>query len=249
MRFRGTASKNNSFISCRIGEIFMKYAIPVPAVTTVAVTNGESFPVRRIYCVGRNYAAHAREMGHDPNREPPFFFMKPADAIVPSGSTIAYPSQTEDYHHEIEMVVALKGGGRNVPVENALELVYGYAVGLDMTRRDMQAVAKKMQRPWDMSKGFDQSAPCAAISPVSEVGHPSKGAIWLKVGDEMRQTGDLSDLIWNIAETISALSGLVELAPGDLIYSGTPEGVGPVKRGETMHGHVDGLTDLTITIA
>lgn len=226
----------------------MQYAIPAPAVTTVAVTNGESFPVRRIYCVGRNYAAHAREMGHDPNREPPFFFMKPADAIVASGSTIAYPSQTADYHYEIEMVVALKGGGRDVPVEKALDLVYGYAVGLDMTRRDMQSVAKKMQRPWDMSKGFDQSAPCSAISPVSEVGHPSQGAIWLKVNDEPRQQGDLSDLIWNIAETISALSGLVELAPGDLIYSGTPEGVGAVKKGETMHGHVDGLTDLMITI-
>ena len=226
----------------------MQYAIPAPAVTTVAVTNGKSFPVRRIYCVGRNYAAHAREMGHDPNREPPFFFMKPADAIVASGSTIPYPSQTADYHYEIEMVVALKGGGRDVPVEKALELVYGYAVGLDMTRRDMQSVAKKMQRPWDMSKGFDQSAPCSTISPVSEVGHPSNGAIWLKVNDEPRQQGDLSDLIWNIAETISALSGLVELASGDLIYSGTPEGVGAVKKGETMHGHVDGLTDLMITI-
>jgi fumarylpyruvate hydrolase len=226
----------------------MQYAIPAPAVTTVAVTNGESFPVRRIYCVGRNYAAHAREMGHDPNREPPFFFMKPADAIVASGSTIPYPSQTADYHYEIEMVVALKGGGRDVPVAKALELVYGYAVGLDMTRRDMQSVAKKMQRPWDMSKGFDQSAPCSTISPVSEVGHPSNGAIWLKVNDEPRQQGDLSDLIWNIAETISALSGLVELASGDLIYSGTPEGVGAVKKGETMHGHVDGLTDLMITI-
>jgi fumarylpyruvate hydrolase len=187
-------------------------------------------------------------MGHDPNREPPFFFMKPADAIVASGSTIPYPSQTADYHYEIEMVVALKGGGRDVPVEKALELVYGYAVGLDMTRRDMQSVAKKMQRPWDMSKGFDQSAPCSTISPVSEVGHPSNGAIWLKVNDEPRQQGDLSDLIWNIAETISALSGLVELASGDLIYSGTPEGVGAVKKGETMHGHVDGLTDLMITI-
>ncbi len=227
----------------------MKYAIPAPAVTVVAVTNGESFPVRRIYCVGRNYAAHAREMGHDPNREPPFFFTKPADAIVLSGSTIPYPAQTEDYHYEIEMVVALKGGGRDVPVEKALDLVYGYAVGLDMTRRDMQGVAKKMQRPWDMSKGFDQSAPCSAISPVAEVGHPSKGAIWLEVNDETRQKGDLSELIWSIAETISALSGLVELAPGDLIFSGTPEGVGPVKKGETMHGHVDGLTDLMITIA
>jgi fumarylpyruvate hydrolase len=227
----------------------MEYAIALPAVPTVAVTNGESFPVRRIYCVGRNYAAHAREMGHDPSREPPFFFMKPADAVVPSDSTIPYPSQTADYHYEIEMVVALKGGGRDVPVEKALDLVYGYAVGLDMTRRDMQSVAKKMQRPWDMSKGFDQSAPCAAISPVSEVGHPSKGAIWLEVDGEKKQQGDLSDLIWNVAETISYLSGLVELAPGDLIYSGTPDGVGPVVKGQTMLGHVDGLTDLTIKIS
>jgi len=226
----------------------LKYAIDVPPITTVPVTNGESFPVRRIYCVGRNYAAHAREMGHDPNREPPFFFMKPADAIVPNHSTMAYPTQTGDLHHEIEMVVALKGGGRDVPVERALDLVYGYAVGLDMTRRDMQNVAKKMQRPWDMSKGFDQSAPCAAISPVSEAGHPGKGAIWLKVNGELRQQGDLSDLIWSVAETISYLSGLVELAPGDLIFSGTPEGVGPVKRGETMVGHVDGLPDLTIKV-
>lgn len=226
----------------------MKYAIDVPPVTTVAVTNGESFPVRRIYCVGRNYAAHAREMGHDPNREPPFFFMKPTDAIVPNNSTIAYPTQTNDLHHEIEMVVALKGGGRDIPVDRALDLVYGYAVGLDMTRRDMQSVAKKMQRPWDMSKGYDQSAPCAPLSPVSEAGHPDKGAIWLKVNGELRQQGDLSDLIWSVAETISCLSGLVELAPGDLIFSGTPEGVGPVKRGETMVGHVDGLTDLTIKV-
>ena len=226
----------------------MKYAIPLPAITTVPVTNGESFPVRRIYCVGRNYAAHAREMGHDPNREPPFFFMKPADAIVPNNSRIAYPMKTNDYHHEVEMVVALKGGGRDVPVEKALELVYGYAVGLDMTRRDLQGEAKKLQRPWDMGKGFDQSAPCAPISPVSEIGHPAKGAVWLQVNGKERQKGDLSDLIWSVAETISYLSGLVELAPGDLIYSGTPEGVGPVVKGDTMHGHIDGLTDLTITI-
>ena len=226
----------------------MKYAIDVPPVTTVPVTNGESFPVRRIYCVGRNYAAHAREMGHDPNREPPFFFMKPTDAIVLNNSTIEYPTQTNDLHHEIELVVALKSGGRDVAVDRALDLVYGYAVGLDMTRRDMQSVAKKMQRPWDMSKGYDQSAPCAPISPVSEWGHPDKGAIWLKVNGELRQQGDLSDLIWSVAETIAYLSGLVELAPGDLIFSGTPEGVGPVKRGETMVGHVDGLTDLTIKV-
>jgi len=226
----------------------LKYAIDVPPITTVPVTNGESFPVRRIYCVGRNYAAHAREMGHDPHREPPFFFMKPTDAIVANNSTIEYPTQTNDLHHEIEMVVALKSGGKDVSVDRALDLVYGYAVGLDMTRRDMQSVAKKMQRPWDMSKGYDQSAPCAPISPVSDTGHLAKGAIWLKVNGELRQQGDLSDLIWSVAETIAYLSGLVELAPGDLIFSGTPEGVGPVKRGETMVGHVDGLTDLTIKV-
>jgi fumarylpyruvate hydrolase len=227
----------------------MGLAIPAPHVTTIPVIGGEPFPVRRIYCVGRNYAAHAREMGHDPDREDPFFFMKPADAIVPTGSTIPYPVKTKDYQHEIEMVVALKAGGRDVPVEKALDLVFGYAVGLDMTRRDLQGEAKKMGRPWDMGKGFDQSAPCAPISPVSKVGHPSKGAIWLKVNGKIRQQSDLSMLIWSIPETISYLSGLVTLAPGDLIYSGTPEGVAAVVKGDVLEGHVDGLTDLKITIA
>ena len=165
----------------------MGLAIPAPAVTTIPVVGGDSFPVRRIYCVGRNYAAHAREMGADPDREDPFFFMKPADAIVPTGSTIPYPVKTKDYQHEIEMVVALKGGGKDVPVAKALDLVYGYAVGLDMTRRDIQGEAKKAGRPWDMGKGFDQSAPCAPISPVSKVGHIGKGAIWLKVNGKVRQ--------------------------------------------------------------
>ena len=227
----------------------MGFAIPAPPVTTIPVIGGEPFPVRRIYCVGRNYAAHAREMGHDPDREDPFFFMKPADAIVPTGSTIPYPVKTKDYQHEIEMVVALKGGGRDVPVEKALDLVFGYAVGLDMTRRDLQGEAKKMGRPWDMGKGFDQSAPCAPISPVSKVGHPSKGAIWLRVNGKIRQQSDLSMLIWSVPETISYLSGLVTLAPGDLIYSGTPEGVAAVVKGDVLEGHVDGLTDLKITIA
>lgn len=227
----------------------MGFAIPAPPVTTIPVIGGEPFPVRRIYCVGRNYAAHAREMGHDPDREDPFFFMKPADAIVPTGSTISYPVKTKDYQHEIEMVVALKGGGRDVPVEKALDLVFGYAVGLDMTRRDLQGEAKKMGRPWDMGKGFDQSAPCAPISPVSKVGHPSKGAIWLKVNGKIRQQSDLSMLIWSVPETIAYLSGLVMLAPGDLIYSGTPEGVAAVVKGDVLEGHVDGLTDLKITIA
>lgn len=227
----------------------MKYAIPLPAVTTVPVIDGDPFPVRRIYCVGRNYAAHAREMGHDPSREAPFFFMKPADAVVPTNSTIPYPSQTEDYQFEIELVVALDKGGSNVPVEKALDLVYGYAVGLDMTKRDMQSVAKKMSRPWDLSKGFDQSAPCAPISKAADVGHPDKGAIWLKVDGDTRQKGDLSDLIWNVSETISYLSNFVELAPGDLIFTGTPEGVGPVKKGEVMEGHVDGLQNLVVKIS
>jgi fumarylpyruvate hydrolase len=227
----------------------MGLAIPAPAVTTIPVLGGDSFPVRRIYCVGRNYAAHAREMGADPDREDPFFFMKPADAIVPTGSTIPYPVKTKDYQHEIEMVVALKGGGSDVPVAKALDLVYGYAVGLDMTRRDIQGEAKKMGRPWDMGKGFDQSAPCAPLSPVSKVGHIGKGAIWLKVNGKIRQKSDLELLIWSIPETISYLSGLVALAPGDIIYSGTPEGVAAVVTGDTLEGHVDGLTDLTIKIA
>ncbi|MDY7580028.1 fumarylacetoacetate hydrolase family protein [Herbaspirillum sp. RTI4] len=227
----------------------MSYAIPAPAVPTVAVVGGDPFPVRRIYCVGRNYAAHAREMGHDPSREAPFFFMKPADAVVASGSTIPYPSQTSDYQHEIELVVALDKGGKNVSVEQALELVFGYAVGLDMTRRDLQAVAKKMGRPWDLSKGFDQSAPCGPLLPAADAGDLSKGAIWVKVNGEFRQQGDLSDLIWSVAETISYLSGMVELFPGDLIYTGTPDGVGPVVKGDHLQGHVDGLPGLDITIS
>lgn len=226
----------------------MPYAIPAPPITTIPVVGGDPFPVRRIYCVGRNYAAHAREMGHDPDREDPFFFMKPADAIVPTGSTVPYPPKTADYQHEIEMVVALAEGGRDVPVMKALDLVFGYAVGLDMTRRDLQGAAKKMGRPWDMGKGFDRSAPCAPISPASQTGHIRKGAIWLKVNGKIRQQSDLEMLIWSIPETISYLSGLVELGAGDLIYSGTPEGVAAVVKGDKLEGHVDGLTDLAITI-
>jgi fumarylpyruvate hydrolase len=226
----------------------MPYAISAPPVTSIPVVGGEPFPVRRIYCVGRNYAAHAREMGHDPDREDPFFFMKPADAIVPSNSEVPYPVKTKDYQHEIEMVVALKSGGADVPVGKALDLVFGYAVGLDMTRRDIQGEAKKLGGPWDMGKGFDHSAPCAPISPMTKVGHPAKGAIWLKVNGQIRQQSDLSMLIWSIPETISYLSGLVTLVPGDLIYSGTPEGVAAVVKGDRLEGHVDGLSDLKITI-
>jgi fumarylpyruvate hydrolase len=219
----------------------------VPA-TTLPVAGGDLFPVRRIYCVGRNYAAHAREMGADPERDPPFFFMKPADAVVRNGSVVPYPSKTRSYHHEIELVVALRAGGRDVPVERALGLVFGYAVGLDMTRRDLQDEAKQMRRPWDMAKGFDRSAPCGTIAPVSDVGHLDRGAIWLKVNGEIRQRGDLGDLIWSVPETLSYLSGLVELAPGDLVFTGTPDGVGAVVTGDRLEGHIDRLSDLRITV-
>jgi fumarylpyruvate hydrolase len=226
----------------------MSYAVPLPPVVTVPVLGGDPFPVRRIYCVGRNYAAHAREMGHNPDREPPFFFMKPADAIMPTGSVVPYPPQTKNYHYEIEMVVAIGKGGRDIPVAGALDHVFGYGVGLDMTRRDLQAVAKDMGRPWDMGKGFDHSAPCSPIQPVTAIGHKAEGAIWLKVNGEIRQTSDLAEMIWSVPEMIAYLSGLMELAPGDLIYSGTPEGVGAVVKGDRLEGHVDGLPELKITI-
>jgi len=226
----------------------MAYAFPLWSQPAVLVTGGAPFPVRRIYCVGRNYAAHAREMGADPDREPPFFFMKPADAIVADGATTPYPPKTANLHHEIELVVAIGTGGRDIPVAGALDHVFGYAVGLDMTRRDLQNAAKKEGKPWDMGKGFDQSAPCSAIRTVADIGHPDKGAITVSVNGALRQTGDLSDLIWSVAETISYLSGLVELQPGDLIYTGTPEGVGPVVTGDVLTGAVEGVGTLTLTI-
>ena len=228
----------------------MTYAIEYPGPTTLPVAeSNQAFPVGRIYCVGRNYAEHAREMGHDPDREPPFFFMKPPDAIVPSGATIPYPQMTSDLHHEIEMIVAIGKGGADIPVERALEHVFGYGVGLDMTRRDLQGEAKKMGRPWEMGKSFDNSAPCTALKTVAMVGHPSKGAIWLKVNGELRQEGDLAAMIWNVPETISYLSKLITLRAGDLIMSGTPAGVGPVKAGDRLMGHVDGLGELTVSYA
>jgi fumarylpyruvate hydrolase len=226
----------------------MPYAVPAPPVVTLPVEGGDPFPVRRIYCVGRNYAAHAREMGHDPDREPPFFFMKPADAILPNHSTMPYPLATKDLHHEIEMVVALKKGGTNIPAEKAEECIFGYGVGLDMTRRDLQAEAKKLGRPWDFGKGFDHSAPCTKLFPVAKTGYINKGTIWLKVNDEIRQKSDIEMLIWSVPETIAFLSRHMELAPGDLIYSGTPEGVNAVRKGDKLVGHVDGLEDLVITI-
>jgi fumarylpyruvate hydrolase len=224
-----------------------RYAIAPPPVTTVAVAGMDAaFPVARVFCVGRNYAEHSIEMGHDPDREPPFFFMKPADAVVPAG-TLPFPAQTQELHHEIELVVALAEGGRDIPVERALDQVFGYAVGLDMTRRDLQAEAKKAGRPWDMAKGFDQSAPTGAIRAVEEIGHPTKGAVWLRINGEPRQEGDLDQQIWKVPETISHLSTLVELRPGDLIMTGTPKGVGRVEPGDRLEGHIDGVGDLTVS--
>jgi len=228
----------------------MKYVIDFPATPALPVAEStQMFPVGRIYCVGRNYAEHAREMGHDPDREPPFFFMKPADAIAQNGATIPFPQVTKDLHHEIELVVAIGKGGTDISAGKALDHVWGYGVGLDMTRRDIQGEAKKMGRPWEMGKAFDNSAPCTALKPVSMVGHPAQGAIWLKVNGAVKQKGDLADMIWNVPETIAYLSGLVTLRPGDLIFSGTPAGVGPVKRGDKLEGHVDGVGELTISYA
>ena len=226
----------------------MKYVIDIGDRPSLHVEGTDArFPVGRIYCVGRNYAEHAREMGHDPDREPPFFFMKAANSIVPSGSTIGYPVGTKDVHHEIEMVVAIARGGKNIPVEKALDHVFGYGVGLDMTRRDIQGEAKKMGRPWEMGKSFDESAPVSALVPAAKIGHPAKGAIWLKVNGQVKQQGDLAMQIWTVPEQINYLSNLITLQPGDLIFSGTPAGVGPVKAGDKLEGHVDGVGDLVVT--
>jgi fumarylpyruvate hydrolase len=229
------------------GDPWTGYAIPAPPVTTVAVAGADAaFPVARVYCVGRNYAEHSIEMGHDPDREPPFFFMKPADAVVPPGR-LPFPTRTRELHHEIELVVALGEGGRDIPAERALDHVFGYAVGLDMTRRDLQAEAKKAGRPWDMAKGFDQSAPTGSIRTVEDIGHPTKGAVWLRINGEPRQEGDLDQQIWTVPETISLLSTLVSLHPGDLIMTGTPKGVGRVEPGDRLEGQIDGVGDLSVT--
>jgi fumarylpyruvate hydrolase len=215
--------------------------------TSLAISGRtDRFPVRRIYCVGQNYADHAREMGSDPDREKPFFFMKPADAVVPTGSTLAYPPRTSDLHHEVELVVALGRGGSNVPVEKAEALIFGHAVGIDLTRRDLQAEAKKTGRPWDLSKGFDHSAPIGDLVPGVP---PSAGQISLTVDGELRQQGDLADMIWNVAEIIAELSTYVELAAGDLIFTGTPAGVGPVRPGEIVRGDIEYVPAIEIRLA
>jgi fumarylpyruvate hydrolase len=220
--------------------------VPPISPTTLAIAGSRQlFPVRRIYCVGRNYAEHAREMGHDPQRESPFFFSKPRDAVIASGSRIPFPVRTEELHHEVELVVALSGGGSAIAVGTAQSLIFGHAVGIDLTRRDMQAQAKKAGRPWDMAKGFDHSAP---IGPLSMGVPPAAAAISLTVDGQLRQSGNLKDMIWSVAEIIASLSTYVELACGDLIFTGTPSGVGPIKRGQTVRGMIAGVEPLEITI-
>jgi fumarylpyruvate hydrolase len=226
----------------------MPYLFP-PLVPAVAI-NGhpELFPIHRIYCVGRNYAAHAREMGANPEREPPFFFAKPANAIVPNHACIPYPPRTNNLHHEIELVVAIGQAGRDIPAARALDHVYGYAVGNDLTRRDLQSDAKDHGRPWDTSKGFDRSAVISAITPAAQSGHPSSGRIWLKVNGQVRQQADLSELIWSVPEIVAELSTFFELQPGDLIYTGTPAGVAALEKGDRIEGGIDGLDELVTTI-
>ena len=206
------------------------------------------FPVHRIYCIGRNYAAHARESGADPDREAPFYFMKPADAAVSSGSPIPYPPRTRELHHEIELVAAIGKGGRNIRPGDAAGHIFGYAVGIDLTRRDLQTEAKNAGRPWDTSKGFDQSAPLSAIHTVGQVGHPARGRIWLEVNGALRQEGNLAELIWSVPEAVAALSPLFALAPGDLIFTGTPAGVGPLTPGDRVSGGIEGVGEIRIEI-
>jgi len=225
---------------------------PSPTVSVPIEGRAERFPVHRVYCVGRNYEEHAKEMGFT-GREPPFFFLKPADAVLVAGpgatATCPYPSQTSNLHHEIELVVAIGKGGRNIAAANAASHIFGYAVGLDMTRRDLQNDMKKQGRPWCIGKAFDQSAPIGAITPVEQAGHIENAAIWLQVNGEERQRSQISKLIWNIGEVIEHLSAAWELQPGDLIYTGTPEGVAAVSKGDVMKGGVDGLQEINVRIA
>ena len=223
------------------------YVFP-PLVTSVPVEGGGDFPVRRIYCVGRNYAEHAREMGHDPNAEPPFFFSKPADALVTGGAAMPYPPASNDLHHEIELVVAIGRDGANIDAAHALDYVFGYATGIDMTRRDLQAAAKKAARPWTMAKGFDHSAPISDIVPAAGIGHPAKGRIALTVNGAVRQDADIAEMILDVPHVLAYLSGLVALKAGDLIFTGTPAGGGAVARGDRLEGTIEGIATLTTTI-
>lgn len=231
----------------------MLSVIPNPPRVLLPVADSDDvYPVRRIYCVGRNYGAHAREMGADPDREPPFFFMKPADAILAvtaeTPAELPYPTRTESFHFEVELVAALGHGGSDIAERSALAHVYGYAVGLDMTRRDLQDEAKRLSRPWDIAKGADHSAPIGPLHPAGTIGHPSRGTISLDIDGERRQAGDLSEMIWSLPEQIALLSTYFTLHPGDLIFTGTPSGVGPVTRGETMRATIEGLGAITLRV-
>jgi fumarylpyruvate hydrolase len=224
------------------------YVITPPPQPAIAVAgSSKKFPVRRIWCVGRNYIEHIREMGQD-ERLPPFYFAKPADAIVPDGGTVPYPSLTKDMHHEVELVVALKSGGRNIPVAQANDCIYGYAVGIDLTRRDLQIASRDLKRPWEIGKAFDHSAPCGEIKPASEIGPPTKGKITLKCNGKLRQDGDLNQLIWSVPEIISNLSEMVALEPGDIIMTGTPSGVAATVAGDKLECEIEGVGKLTVTI-
>lgn len=226
-----------------------EFVIALPPIASLPIVGSKQrFPVGRIFCVGRNYADHAREMGHDPNREPPFFFMKPPSAVLADGKDLPYPAHSSDLHHEVEMIVAIGTGGTNISVEQALSHVYGYGIGLDMTCRDVQNVAKKLSRPWETSKAFDDSAPCSALRPAAEIGHPDQGRIDLRVNGEVRQEGDLAQMIWSVPEQIAYLSTIFALLPGDLIFSGTPAGVAAVQRGDHLQARVTDIAELSFKV-
>lgn len=223
------------------------FAAPSPVLLPIEGVD-DKFPVRRVYCVGRNYAEHAREMGHEPGREPPFFFQKNPDNLLPPGADFPYPPLSSDVHHEVELLVALKSGGSDIPASQALDCVYGYGVSVDFTRRDLQAAAKKAGRPWEVAKAFEHSAPVSSLMPAARIGHPSKAGIWLDVNGARRQSGDIADMIWGVADIIAALSSYFELAAGDVILTGTPAGVGPVVRGDRIACGIDGIATCALTV-
>ena len=227
----------------------LKTVIPVAQPVLLPVEgSADFFPVRRVYCVGRNYADHAIEMGHDPSREPPFFFQKNPDNLLPAGKPFPYPPLSEDVHYEAECVIFLKEGGENIPVEKALDCIYGYAIGIDFTRRDLQAEAKKLGRPWEIAKAFEHSAPVSPIVPASRIGHPAAGRVWLEVNGVRKQDGDLNQMIWKVPEIIAELSKLFVLAPGDVIMTGTPAGVAAITRGDSISCGVDGISTLSLKV-
>jgi len=225
----------------------MRYVIDPPPIPAIPVRGGGLFPVRRVYCIGRNYAAHAVEMGGDPNREPPFFFQKNPDDLDPSGR-FPYPRRSANVHHEVELLVALARGGEEIPADRALACVWGYAVAIDMTRRDLQDEAKKQQRPWEIAKAFAHSAPVGELVPAAAIGHPRRGAITLAVDGVLRQSGDLSQMIWKVPEIVATLSHYFTLAPGDVILTGTPAGVGPVERGQVMEAAIEGVGSIRVAV-